>query len=551
MKRTISIIGALVVIALSVVFVVIHNGNETVIVNPEFDHADADYMSLHKIERTDTATIVCASVYNLPNYWVYLSSKGKLKDSKGKTYKLLHYDGFEMDKKVYMPESGFMSFTLYFEPVDKNEKVVDYIDLDENNGTITGIKLYIVKHNEPVQCLLKGEVINRPQSSRIALLKGGADFRTAKVTYIPIHDGKFEYMLYASAEEAYELIFHDEILRSAWYSVVFIAEPGTCYFTLNSEDKWKNNSIRGGKHTETYTSIIDSLNKVKQPYYDAIDEKLKKLNEEKKLYTPEVNDLFEQVIDLPDNPKRRALYDRIYELQNAGKDKTQEGKDLEEEGLQIYKTIYAGNLMKYAKEHADIAGYTFLVKLIRTAIELMDYKMDAAPLFAIFHDVYEKKYPDHPYTSVVKSYIQADAITVGKPCLDVLTEDSEGQEVHLSELIKGKVTLVHLWASWCGPCRRHGKEMIPVYEQYKDKGFTVVGIAREQKKEPMLAAIASDKYTWVNYIELNDKNDIWTKFGIGNGGGGDFLVDAQGNFLAINTSPKEVKEILQRLFEPR
>jgi hypothetical protein len=78
-----------------------------------------------------------------------------------------------------------------------------------------------------------------------------------------------------------------------------------------------------------------------------------------------------------------------------------------------------------------------------------------------------------------------------------------------------------------------------------------VGIAREQKKEPMLAAIAKDKYPWVNYVELNDKNDVWTKFGIGNAAGGDFLVDAQGNFLAVKTSPKEVKEILQRCFESR
>jgi thiol-disulfide isomerase/thioredoxin len=131
----------------------------------------------------------------------------------------------------------------------------------------------------------------------------------------------------------------------------------------------------------------------------------------------------------------------------------------------------------------------------------------------------------------------------------VTAEDADGKEVNLSELIKGKVALVHLWASWCGPCRRHGMEMIPLYEAYKDKGFTVVGIAREQKKESMLNARNRDNYPWTDLLEMNDKNGIWTKFGIGNAGGGEFLVDAEGNFLAVKTSPEEVREILHRLFD--
>jgi hypothetical protein len=71
--------------------------------------------------------------------------------------------------------------------------------------------------------------------------------------------------------------------------------------------------------------------------------------------------------------------------------------------------------------------------------------------------------------------------------------------------------------------------MIPLYEAYKDKGFTVVGIAREQNKESMLNALERDNYPWINLLELNDKNGIWTKFGIGNAGGGEFLVDSKGN----------------------
>jgi thiol-disulfide isomerase/thioredoxin len=238
-------------------------------------------------------------------------------------------------------------------------------------------------------------------------------------------------------------------------------------------------------------------------------------------------------------------------LKKEGKYLSEEARVLNDEDERTYKAVYVDNLLEYAKTHIDIAGYTFLVQITRDAIEQGNYKLDTAPMLAIFHDIYEKKYPRHPYTSLLQSYEQAVAIQPGKPCPDVAALDvSTGEEVRLLDLIKGnKVTLVHLWASWCGPCRVHGKEMIPVYEMYRDKGFAVIGISREQKKEAMNMAVERDKYPWMNLLELNDTHGIWTKFGVGNGSGGEFLVDEQGNFLAVKVTPEEMKKILQGLFK--
>jgi thiol-disulfide isomerase/thioredoxin len=548
MKRTI-LIGSVIVIALCAMYISTRGGHETVIVNPEYDSSSADHFLLHKIERTDTATVLYAGVYNLPKYWVRISSEIKLK-GKAKTYKLLRCDGFDLGKEVFMPESGTMAFKLYFEPVDKDEKEVDIVDMDGSRETVIGVKLYPVKHNEPVRCVLKGEVTNRPQSNRIVLLKSGEDFRVAKVTYIPILDGKFEYTLYTNAEEAYQLIFYDEILQGSWHSVDFIAESGTCYFTFNKEDELRDCSIRGGKYTEIYLSIVDSLRKQMQPLSTAVSEQLNKLHKEKKYYTPEMNGIIDKINSLPINaPQRIDLFKQFDELRDKGAEKTREAKDLDNEHFRIHKTMYVDKLVEYAKEHTDIVGYTFLVEMIRRAI-LSYNRLDVTPMFDVFHDLYETKYPDHPYTAMIKSHMQSAAIAVGKPCPDIVLDDDKGNKVHLSELIKGKVAFVHLWASWCGPCRRHGMEMIPVYEMYKDKDFTVVSIAREQRKESMTAAVKQDGYPWTNFLELNDKNGIWTIFGVGNAGGGEFLVDAQGNFLAVKTSPKEMKEILQNIYQP-
>ena len=102
-----------------------------------------------------------------------------------------------------------------------------------------------------------------------------------------------------------------------------------------------------------------------------------------------------------------------------------------------------------------------------------------------------------------------------------------------------------MWASWCGPCRRHAKELLPVYEKYKDKGLQVIGIARENAAEAMEKAIRQDGYPWLNLLELNDRHHVWQKNGINNAAGGGFLIDDKGTILSIYPEADELEKILK------
>ena len=138
-------------------------------------------------------------------------------------------------------------------------------------------------------------------------------------------------------------------------------------------------------------------------------------------------------------------------------------------------------------------------------------------------------------------------IRPGGHYVDFEAPDLEGCKVKLSDVIKGKVAIIDLWASWCMPCRAKAKAMLPLYEKYKDRGFKIVGVAREFKNtDRMKQAIKQDGYPWLQLVELDDGYQIWTRYMLGNAGGGVFVVDRDGKILAVNPKPGEVQKILEQ-----
>ena len=94
-------------------------------------------------------------------------------------------------------------------------------------------------------------------------------------------------------------------------------------------------------------------------------------------------------------------------------------------------------------------------------------------------------------------------LDVGQPFADITLKSPDDQPVSISDYVgNSKYVLLDFWASWCGPCRMANPRLVGLYEQYKDKGFEIIGISLDSNKEHWVKAIKDDKLTWAHMSDL-------------------------------------------------
>jgi peroxiredoxin len=65
--------------------------------------------------------------------------------------------------------------------------------------------------------------------------------------------------------------------------------------------------------------------------------------------------------------------------------------------------------------------------------------------------------------------------------MDFTLSDLEGRQQNISRW-DNHVILLNFWATWCPPCRKEMPDFMQVYDEYKDKGFVVVGVGIDNKE---------------------------------------------------------------------
>jgi peroxiredoxin len=127
--------------------------------------------------------------------------------------------------------------------------------------------------------------------------------------------------------------------------------------------------------------------------------------------------------------------------------------------------------------------------------------------------------------------------------------DTLGHPVRLSSF-KGKYVLLDFWASWCGPCRQENPNVVRVFNAYKNKNFTIIGISLDRPGAAIawLNAIKDDHLRgWTQLSDLKFWNNAVARLYNVQSIPKNFLIDPSGKIIAQDLRGDDLEDELKKV----
>ena len=217
---------------------------------------------------------------------------------------------------------------------------------------------------------------------------------------------------------------------------------------------------------------------------------------------------------------------------------------------------YAGFAESYYTRGEGVDYFDFAISYLPNDRLKGEYLINSKfETFGDYNDYLEamEKYEKYLVTPSLRrraEAIGADLFVVrpGAPAADFTYPDAEGKMVSLSDF-KGKVVLVDVWATWCGPCRGEIPHLKKLEEEMhgKDVVFMSVSLDEEKDKQTWLDFIKKEQLGGVQLFASGWDTPIAEAYGIE--GIPRFMVfDKKGNIVSVRAprpSDPELKEMLE------
>lgn len=196
----------------------------------------------------------------------------------------------------------------------------------------------------------------------------------------------------------------------------------------------------------------------------------------------------------------------------------------------------------YIKENTD--SYVSSLILERFISQKLITQSEAKPLFSNFTARIRTSRSGKNVLALLSRPYNATAI--GEIAPDFSAPNPEGNVLSLNDL-KGKVTIIDFWASWCRPCRIENPNLVRLYKRMHDKGLEVVGVSLDKNKASWLRAIEDDGLIWNHVSNLKYWQDPVAALYSVRGIPAAFVLDKEGRIVAKNLRGRQLDAKIEEL----
>ena len=351
------------------------------------------------------------------------------------------------------------------------------------------LALVVMAGQGQVKCHVTGTVAEGTKVVGLVVYRDGTDPKESPLQ-LTVKDGRFDCDVEDTQIERWHIVDFGEVLEKGMTSRsdAFFSEDGATVTISLDGDKFKVTST--GKEYQQWQAMEQAADAKFRPLYDALDE-----NDEVAM-----NEL-----------------ERQYHLWT----------------LDYYETH-------------PMLGFLFELDGRLKGFHYNDTGL--AAMLDIYHRLYADIYTDHPVHQRIAEQEAIGYQMFGHKYSDYDVRTMDGQQVRASNYYKDRLTLVICWASWCAPCIREANDIIPLYNQYHDRGLNVFSLAHEFKStDAMRKAVERNGYPWPCLVDLDDEFGVFKKHGTANSAL--FLIDRNGTIIAVPNSIEELEQQLQKIFK--
>ncbi len=141
----------------------------------------------------------------------------------------------------------------------------------------------------------------------------------------------------------------------------------------------------------------------------------------------------------------------------------------------------------------------------------------------------------------VASHLQEGQLLAQNYAPDFTIMDLDGKEV-TSDSLKGKVVLLHFWATWCHYCRKEIPHLNDIYKKYGKQKFAILAISLDRNGPPAVRTLM--KKIKIDYPVAMGNRRIRADFGNIRGLPTTFVINPQWQIFRVHRGyvPKAVLE---------